>query len=48
MTGPHLTTTTALLRELCAAIKRMSFSEKAAFRFALSMKYPELRKRIVN
>ena len=48
MTGPHWTTTTAFLKEISKAIKRMSFEEKAAWRFAVLMKYPETRRRLLN
>jgi hypothetical protein len=48
MTKPNWTTMTTFAKEISKAIERMTFEEKAAFRFAVSMKYPELRRRLLN
>jgi len=48
VTGPKWTTVAAFARELSRAIDQMSFEEKAAWRFAVLMKYPETRRRLLN
>jgi hypothetical protein len=48
VTPPNWTTTTDFAKEISKVIERMTFEEKAAFRFALAMKYSELRKRLLN
>jgi len=48
VTGPHWTTVAAFAKEVSKALDRMTFEEKAAWRFHVSMKHPELRRRILN
>jgi hypothetical protein len=46
--NPNITTLSAFSREVSKVIARMSYSEKAALRLALSLKTPGLRERILN
>jgi len=48
VTGPVWTTTTAFAKEISKALNRMTFEEKAAWRFAVLMKYPETSRRLLN
>jgi hypothetical protein len=45
---PKLWTMSQMFREVSKALNRMTFAEKAAFRFEVLMKYPETRRRLLN
>jgi hypothetical protein len=48
MTNPSCGTCFNLLAEISKAFDRMTFEEKAAWRFKVLMQYPETRRRLLN